>query len=289
MPKKMLIFGFGYTASFLVKKLADLDFYSIGTSRSNQCIGVHHKESNHQLIHFDSLDIEKHLPSTTHLLVSTPPSALLGDPVLSAYQELLKKATHIKWLGYLSSTSVYGDHQGRWVDESSPSILPGKQGQLRLDAEEKWTAFANAYGLPLHIFRLAGIYGPTKNALTRLKSGKKQTIYKPDQFFSRIHVDDIAEIIAASIQNPNPISIYNVSDDEPSPSHIIDDYAAALMGLPRLSRVPVAEAVLSDMANEFYAHNKRVSNLKIKTALSVKLNYPTYREGLEKIYNHGAY
>lgn len=290
MHAKIIIFGFGYTASFLAKKLAGLGFYITGTSRNKECIGFNHKETPYELIHFDPVDIANHLESTTHVLVSIPPTEIVGDPVLSAYSELLKKhADHIKWFGYLSSTGVYGDHQGRWVNEGSASISLGKQGALRLDAETAWTSFANEYHLPLHIFRLAGIYGPQNNALTRIKHGKKQTIYKEGQFFSRIHVEDIAEIIAASIQKPNPISVYNVSDDEPTSSHIIDEYAASLMNFTSLEQVPLAEAALSLMAKEFYTHNKRVSNSKIKKELSIKLNYPTYREGLKKIHDDGDY
>jgi len=290
MPEKIIIFGFGYTASFLAKKLAKLGFYITGTSRNKDCIGFHHKETPYELIHFDTVDMVNQLESATHVLVSIPPTEIVGDPVLSAYKELLKKhADHIKWLGYLSSTGVYGDHQGRWVNEGSASISPGKQGALRLDAETAWNSFANEYHLPLHIFRLSGIYGPQNNALARIKHGKKQTIYKEGQFFSRIHVEDIAEIIATSLQYPNPNSVYNMSDDEPTPSHIIDEYAASLMNLPSLEQVPFAEAALSPMAKEFYTHNKRVSNSKIKKELSITLNYPTYREGLKKIYDDGDY
>lgn len=285
-----MIFGFGYTASFLAKNLAPLGFDIVGTSRNKDCVGLHPTNTSCELIHFEPIDIAKHMASVTHILISPPPTDILGDPVLSAYSELLiQHANHIQWLGYLSSTGVYGDHQGQWVDESSASLSLGKQGERRLDAEIAWSSFANQYHLPLHIFRLAGIYGPEKNALARLKLGKKQTIYKPDQFFSRIHVEDIANILTASIQNPNPISIYNVSDDEPAPSHIVDEYAASLMNLSSLERIPFAEAVLSPMAKEFYANNRRVSNSKIKKELAVKLNYPTYQQGLKKIYAKGEY
>lgn len=286
MPKKMLIFGFGYTAFYIKKKLAHIDFDVLGTSRTKKSSG---------LIDFEHQDIAKNLDSVTHILISTPPTLELGDPVLFTYRELLKKhAHHIEWLGYFSSTSVYGDHQGRWVDESSASRSPGKQGCLRLEAEAAWTEFCEACNIPLHIFRLAGIYGPKRNALTRLKAGEKQTIYKEGQYFSRIHVEDIATIVAASIQNKNLTvakSIYNIADNEPTPTHMIDDYAASLMHLPSPEYVPFedAEALLSPRAKEFYAHNRRVSNAKVKQELSVTLRYPTYQEGLKKIYDDGEY
>lgn len=288
--KKIIIFGFGYSASFLAKKLAKLGFYVVGTTRDKERVGFHHNEGAYELVHFNPIDIANHLVSTAYVLISIPPTQTLGDPVLHDYRDLLKKhACHINWLGYLSSTSVYGDHQGQWVNESSASISPGKQGELRLNAEAAWTSFANECHLPLHIFRLSGIYGPQNNALARINQGKKQSIYKEGQFFSRIHVEDIAEIITSSIQNPNPYSIYNVSDDEPAPSHIIDEYATSLMSRPSLEQIPFAQAALSPMAREFYTHNKRVNNSKIKTELSIQLSYPTYKEGLKKIYNDGDY
>lgn len=287
--KKILIFGFGYTASFLAKKLAGVNFDIIGATRDNEFVKFQ-QETIYKLVHFNSANIEKHLESTTHILVCTPPSEIFADPVLTTYSELLKKHTdHIKWFAYLSSTGVYGNHQGQWVDESSTPISPGKRGKMRLDAETAWTFFANRYGLPLHIFRLAAIYGPQKNVLTRFKQGKTQTIYKPNQFFSRIHVLDIIEIITASIQSPNPMSVYNVADDEPAPSHVVDEFAASLMNMLPLERVPQELATLSPMAREFYSHNRRVSNLKVKEELSIQLNYPTYREGLKKIYDDADY
>ena len=148
---------------------------------------------------------------------------------------------------------------------------------------------AQNYQLPLHIFRIAGIYGPQRNALTRIAQGKTQTIYKENHNFSRIHVEDIAAVLIASIKNPNPISIYNIADDEPAPAHEVDEYAAHLLHAPMPEKVPFELATLSPMAKEFYTHHRRVSNAKIKQELLVKLTYPTYREGLQQLYATGDY
>lgn len=286
MQKKMLIFGFGYSATFIAKKLLNSDFLIVGTTR-------HHPNqeqfsaSSIQYIDFDKISVEEHLSTTTHVLISTPPSSSEGDPVLASFSDALKKsAPHIQWVGYLSSTGVYGDHQGNWVDETAASMKLGTQGKLRLHAEQAWTCFARDHHLPLHIFRLAGIYGPQRNALEQLKAGKNQTIYKPEHYFSRIHVEDIANVIHASILKPNPFSIYNVADNEPAPSYKIDEFAAQLLNRIPPPRVPFEQANLSPMAQEFYSHHRRVSNLKIKQELGVTLNYPSYRNGLMNEYLH---
>jgi len=284
MPK-MFIFGFGYTAQFLAKKLAQLNFQITGTTRDKTKLGYQDEGAGRVImVNFTEADVERELQSATHVLVSTPPSGPLGDPVLINFMPLIKKyIPQMQWLGYLSSTGVYGDHQGDWVDESSASLNLGQQAQFRLNAEQAWLSLAKEYQLPLHIFRIAGIYGPQRNALTRMSHGKTQTIYKKNHFFSRIHVDDMVSTLIASIQTPNPLSIYNLADDEPAPSYAVDEYAASLLGVPLPQRVPFEQATLSPMANEFYTHHRRVSNAKIKRELLVKLQYPTYREGLKQL------
>lgn len=289
MHPKIMIFGFGYTANFLAKELAALDFHVVGTSRNQELLGLNSKHS-YELINFTRMDIEKNLSTATHILVSTPPSAEFGDPVLANFVDLIKKyAPQSQWLGYLSSTGVYGDHQGRWVDESSASLSLGLQAKARLKAEQAWISLAQNHQLPLHVFRIAGIYGPKKNALTRIAQGKIQTIYKENHFFSRIHVADIAAVLVASIKNPKPISIYNVADDEPAPSYKVDAYAAHLLNTPAPEKIPFELAALSPMTKEFYTHHRRVGNAKIKQELLIKLIYPTYREGLQNLYNTGDY
>lgn len=276
-------FGFGYTAKELAPKLIAQDLRVIGTSRTS-----YKQEKNIcgiKLIEFDARDIENYLSLATHLLISIPPTSTMSDVVLIKYGDLIKKqAPYLQWIGYLSSTGVYGDHKGNWVGEDSACIPHTPTGIARLKAEQAWIMFAQKHQLPLHIFRLSGIYGPRRNILERLMHGKKQSIYKENQVFCRIHVDDIVATLLASIQLPNPLSIYNVSDNEPAPAHVVDHYAASLLHQEPLPLIPFSKAHLSLMEQEFYENNRRVSNLKIKKELNVTLNYPTYKEGLTQIW-----
>ncbi len=289
MKSCVFIFGFGYTAKFLTEKFLESNFRVIGTTRKEENFG-HYDCLEHELVDFSDDGVAKYFSTVTHILVSTPPSYKNGDPVIANFSQLIKKfSLQIQWLGYLSSTSVYGDHQGELVDETASSISLGKQGQLRLDAENAWISLANDYQLPLHIFRLAGIYGPKRNALVRLFEGKQHTIYKEKHYFSRIHVEDIASIILSSIQYPNPISIYNVADDEPAPSEVIDAYAASLLNVQAIPLISFEVAKLSPMENEFYSHNRRVSNTKIKKELLIQLKYPSYKEGLKELLKNDGY
>jgi nucleoside-diphosphate-sugar epimerase len=289
MKSCFFILGFGYTAEFLVKELIEFDLQVIGTTRSREKIGFY-PHSNYELVNFSAFNIEKYLKRATHILISIPPTEEKGDLILANFCDLIKKFSHqIQWLGYLSSTSVYGDHQGDWVDETSNSISPSKQGLLRLDAEKAWLSLANDYRLPLHIFRLAGIYGPTRNALVKLLSGKKETIYKKGHFFSRIHVEDIAATLVASVKRPDPLSVYNIADDEPTPSYVVDAYAASLLNMSSIATILFETAKLSPAQKEFYSHDRRVCNFKMKKDLLVKLKYPTYREGLNQLLKDEVY
>jgi len=279
MNPTFLIFGYGYTASFLAKHLSKLHFDVIGTSRhpnQSDCLDA----NDCRLIPFTHDEIKKALTSATHLLITAPPTPS-GDPVITQFESLIKEQQHtIKWIGYLSSTGVYGDHQGAWVDEQTVSNSLGERGVLRRNAEKAWLQLGQKYNLPVHVFRLSGIYGPHRNALKELLSGKNHSLYKEGQFFSRIHVEDICTILLKSMEHPNPLSIYNVADDEPSSSHEVIQYAASLLNIPAPPLLPIEKATLSPMAREFYSQNRRVSNVKIKKELLVQLNYPSYREGL---------
>lgn len=290
MPQNLLIFGFGYTAHFLAEKLRETQFTVTATTRDNNTVGFN-SNLNCELIDFTEKNIEQTLATTTHILISTPPSEDVGDPVIANFSHLLKKyMKNIQWIGYLSSTSVYGDHQGRWVDESSPAITPGILGNARLSAEHEWISLTQAYQVPLTIFRLAGIYGPKRNILARLMAGKQDTIFKENHFFSRIHVEDIASAIIAAMQNiTKGVTIYNIADDEPAPSYIVDEYAAFLLNRPALTRIAYETAILSPMAKEFYSHNKRVSNAKLKKELHIQLIYPSYKEGLTHLLHQENY
>jgi len=222
------------------------------------------------------------LPPRTHLLLSAPPGEA-GDPVLSHHRDvLLGQCERLAWVGYLSTTAVYGDRQGGWVDETSALSPASERGKRRVLAERAWLALADA-GLPVHTFRLAGIYGPGRGPFEKIRRGTAQRIDKAGQVFGRIHVEDIATVLQASIARPDPGTPYNVTDDLTcSPQEVIG-HAADLLGLPRPPLVAFEDAEMSPMARSFYGENKRVANERIKTDLGVALAYPTYREGLASI------
>lgn len=277
------IFGFGYTAQALAHKLIAQGFHVIGTSRSPEKQKQNHL--NLKLIDFDLVEIERHLNLATHLLISIPPAKAFGDPVLNHCADLIKnQAPYLQWIGYLSSTGVYGNHEGKWVDEESECIPHTPTGITRWQAEKDWLSLARQHQLPLHVFRLSGIYGPGRNALERLMQGQTQSIFKENQVFSRIHVDDIVSTLLASMKQPHPLAIYNVSDDEPASAHDVMLYAAKLLHKEPPLLIPFAKAQLSPMEKEFYANSRRVANLKIKTQLHVILQYKNYKEGLNQIW-----
>lgn len=225
-------------------------------------------------------DLSQAIGAATHVLISAAPTEE-GDPVLTALQsELAAHADRLEWVGYLSTTGVYGDHQGGWVDESTPLTPSTKRGKLRVLAERQWQALAADAGLPLHIFRLAGIYGPGRGPFAKVRSGSARRIIKPNQVFSRIHRDDIAKVLGASIKRPRPGAVYNVCDDLAAPPEDVIAHAAELLGLPLPPSEDFETADMTPMARSFYAESKRVRNDLIKDELGVKLAFPTYREGL---------
>jgi nucleoside-diphosphate-sugar epimerase len=222
------------------------------------------------------------LDRITHLLVSVPPDAA-GDPVLAVHGEDIARIKGLRWLGYLSTTSVYGDHGGGWVDETAELAPSGDRGRRRVAAEAGWLELWHRRGVPVHIFRLAGIYGPGRSPFDALRAGTAKRIDKPGQVFSRIRVEDLAHVLAASISRPRPGAIYNVCDDDPAAPEAVVAHAAALLGMPAPPLVPFEAAELSPMARSFYDDNKRVSNRLIKSELGVTLRYPDYRAGLAAI------
>jgi nucleoside-diphosphate-sugar epimerase len=223
-------------------------------------------------------EAEEAARNVTHVLASAPPD-MAGDPILRALGPALQQGG-LKWLAYLSTTGVYGDHAGGWVDETTPCAPISQEGQRRRQAEDLWLAS----GLPVHIFRLPGIYGPGRSAFDRLSEGSARRIVKPGQVFSRIHVEDIARALACSIARPNPPRIYNIADDEPAPPQDPIAFAAALAGLPIPPEIPFEQADLSPMAQRFYAESKRVSNARAKAELGWSPTFPSYREGLAAIW-----
>ncbi|MCF6429692.1 SDR family oxidoreductase [Leisingera sp. MMG026] len=271
MRKTLLCLGFGYTARALAPRLLAQGWRVIGTSREAvEAEGV-------EMITWPGQDVP--LDGVTHVLSSIGPN-MAGDPVLAAMAGQITAAPSLEWVGYLSTTAVYGHHDGAWVDEATPVTPSSERGDWRARAEAQWQAIP---GLPLHIFRLAGIYGPGRGPFAKLMAGKARRIIKPGQVFSRIHVEDIAQVLAASIAQPRPGAIFNVCDDDPAPPQDVLGHAAELLGLPVPAEVPFDEAGMTPMARSFYGENKRVRNLRIKEELGVKLLYPTYREGLRAV------
>ncbi len=277
MTRTLLSFGHGYTARALSRHLVAPDWRVIGTTRKpDQLDEVNASGAEPVIWPGEAVSFD----DVTHLLISTAPSSD-GDPVLRDLRdEIVARADQFEWVGYLSTTAVYGDHDGRWVDEATPATPTAERGKWRVMAEQQW---AEIPGLPLHVFRLAGIYGPGRGPFSKLRRGGLRRIIKPGQVFSRIHVEDIAQVLRASIARPNPGAIYNVCDDEPVPPQDVIGYAAELQGLPLPPAVNFEEADMTAMARSFYNENKRVRNDRIKEELGVDLLYPNYRVGLEAL------
>ena len=220
------------------------------------------------------------------VLISAPPQVAVGkastnrekhaDRLFASIAPILLHSSHLKWLGYLSSTNVYGNHNGAWVNESTPCTPTGKRGVLRLEAEQPW----RTSGLPAHTFRLAGIYGPKRNQLRKLQRGKARRLMKPVHVFNRIHEADIAQTLNASLASPDPGRVYKLADDHPAPPQDVLGYSARLLGCALPEVEDYATAPLTGLAAEFYWDNKRVCNHRIKTELGVNLRYPDYRTGL---------
>ncbi len=273
----LLSFGHGYSAQALTDILPD-DWRVIGTTRKAEKIETLKAQGVEPVI-WPGSDLIAALDDATHLLISAAPSED-GDPVLNELRdEIAKRRDQFAWVGYLSTTGVYGDHNGDWVDESAELTPATKRGQLRVMAETDWRSM----DLPLHIFRLAGIYGPGRGPFSKVRSGSARRIIKKGQVFSRTHVEDIAQVLLASINRPNPGAAYNVCDDDPAPPEDVIAYAAELLDMP----IPPAEdfetAEMTPMARSFYAESKKVRNDRIKDELGVVLKYPDYRAGLDDL------
>ena len=272
----LLSFGHGYSARALVPLLPG--WRVIGTTRSPERAEALRAEGIEARI-FPGDALSADIAEATHLLTSIAPDAE-GDPVLRVHgAEIAAVAPRLAWVGYLSTTGVYGDHGGGWVDENTPLAPSTKRGEMRVSAEAEWLAVP---GLPLHVFRLAGIYGPGRGPFAKIRAGTARRIVKPGQVFSRVHVDDIAATLRASIERPEPGAVYNVCDDTPAPPQDVLADAAEMLGVPPPPEIAFAEADLSPMARSFYAESKRVRNDRIK-ALGVRLRHPDHRSGLRAI------
>ncbi|KAB0267539.1 SDR family oxidoreductase [Microvirga brassicacearum] len=284
----LFVFGFGYTAQALVRSPAQQWSRVAGTVRDAAKAERLRAEGIAACTFEDVAMVTEEIRRADAILVSTPP-ADGADPTYARYAGLIEKAGREAWLGYLSTTGVYGDQAGGWVDETVPPDPRNGRSSRRVEAERSWLELGARSRLTVAIFRLAGIYGPGRNAFVSLARGTAQRIVKPGQVSNRIHVDDIAAVLAASIARPRSAEIYNVSDNEPAPPQDIIAYAAKLAGIPVPPDIPFERAELSPMSQSFYAENKRISNRLIREELGVRLRYPTYREGLEALYASGEY
>jgi len=279
----LFCFGLGYSAGYLARRLRERGWRISGTCRSAEKVRELESAGIEAFV-FDGAQPlapagRRRLGEADHLLVSVPPSQD-GDLVLRHHHNDLAARPDLAWLGYLSTTGVYGDRGGAWVDETSPPSPGTERAERRLAAEADWLALFREHGLPVHLFRLAGIYGPGRSALEAVRNGRARRILKPGQVFSRIHVADIARVIEASMARPAPGRIYNVCDDRPAPAAEVTARAAELLDLAPPPAIAFDEADLSPMARSFYEECRRVSNRRIKDELGVTLAYPDYEAGL---------
>jgi nucleoside-diphosphate-sugar epimerase len=282
---KLFCFGLGYSAETLAKRLAAKGWRIAGTARDLANI-ERLRGRGYEVCRFtgeaDNAKLVAALAGTTHLLHSIPPGPD-GDTVLRNYRAEIANLSTLDWIGYLSTVGVYGNHAGGAVDEATQPHPNNERTRARVVAESGWRALGEEIGRPAQVFRLAGIYGPGRSALDKLRAGTARRIVKPGQVFNRIHVEDIASVLEASIARPRSGAIYNVADDEPAPPEDVIAYGAGLLGIEPPPEVPFAEADLSPMARSFYGDSRRVSNALIKSELGVRLAYPNYREGLKAL------
>lgn len=270
-------FGLGYVGTAVCEALLHKGWTISGTVRTEDKRAALEAKGfevfcDQAIVHEATL---KALSRASHILVTVPPS-VGGDSIFDTYHSVLSSLKTVRWLGYLSSSIVYGDAQGAWIDEDTPVNPNNQRGDRRIKAEKDWLDC----GFAGHIFRISGIYGPERNALVKIKNGTAQPVLKENHVFCRIHIDDIVVSLIASMKRPNAGSVYNLADDEPAASQDVISYAAQLLNMISPEAVRIEEGGLSPMALSFYDGCRRLKNNKIKNELGVKLIYPTYREGL---------
>ena len=271
--KTALLLGTGYVARAMAPHLQTLGYKVSGTYHRKQ-----YAIKDVQMIPFDS-DATVEAFEDSNIVISSIPPSNGGDPALTALEDAKCTAD---WIGYLSATSVYGDRGGQWAFEDEPPNPSLDRGRRRADAEIDWIET----GWPVHIFRLAGIYGLGRAPFDKIRNGKAKAIIKPGHIVNRIHVDDICSALLASIQAPNPQRIYNVADGNPAPPQDVLDYAASLIDAPKPDRVNLSRADISDMARSFYSESKRIDNSRTRRDLKWSPEHPTYKEGLSAILKH---
>ena len=284
--RHLLCFGFGYCARALADTLRNDPGYTV--------TGTYRRSTSRDMLRtngFKALPFTRNLPiddavsaleTATDLILSIPPDGR-GDPVFDLLQHAIARAPKLRWIGYLSTTGVYGDRNGGWVDEDSALEPTGKRGRRRVRAERAWESLCQRHQIGYAGFRLAGIYGPERNAFTTIQSGRARRLVKPGQVFSRIHLHDITQILENAVRQ-RATGPFNICDHEAAPPQEVIRHACDMLKVTPPPEIALAEAELSDMARSFYRDNKRVSNTRMIEVLQVKLKYPTYREGLAALF-----
>lgn len=278
--KKLLIYGYGYTASYLVETLNTENYLIIGSSREEKKFNSDNKKV--KFINNSQVNNCLLKDDITHILVSVPPNDL-GDIFIQNYREIITKNKNIEWIGYLSATNVYGDHNGELVSESSQTKPKTKKGINRLVAEKQWLELISKFNLPIKIFRLAGIYGPNRNIKERLIKGLVKNIFKEGQFFSRIHVEDIANILNLSMNNITKNKIYNLADDFSCNLNVIIEYLCEKNSLIKPAQIDFDDMSLDYKKESFFLENKRVDNSLVKKDLLKNFKYPSFKEGYKNL------
>lgn len=290
MTMRVFIFGAGYSARAFARSMAGEAEWIGGTTRTEAKFeGL--RVAGIEPFAFDgtgvSPEIAAELARTTHLVVSAGPNEA-GDPVIAAASgHILNSMPNLRWIGYLSTVGVYGNHDGSWIDETAECKPRAGRSDNRREAEKEWEALAAKRGVPLAILRLSGIYGPGRNAFVNLASGTARRLIKPGQIFNRIHVDDIAGSLAHLARHETG-GIFNVTDDEPAPPQDVVAFAALLMGVEPPPEIDFESAELSSMARSFYGENKRVSNAKLK-ATGYRFVQPNYREAFRTMWTEDTW
>ena len=285
---KVFCFGFGQVAKYFVKKiLKEKQALELNVSSRKKTHKLTFEGIDYNSYEFNDKKIDKDIKikikDADFILISIPPIDN-EDIVVKNFKETIKK-TNTKWITYLSATSVYGNHDGAWVNENSETKPTSTSGIKRLNAEDQWLKFANENNLPLQIFRLSGIYSEENNILKRLISGQAKIIKKENHFFSRIHVEDIANILFYSMKKFKRNEIYNISDDKPAPQEEIASYGSKLLKV-KSPKILELETLEEGMLKDFYKDSKKVDNKKVKNFFGYQFTYPTYKEGLDKIFNN---
>ncbi|URQ75274.1 MAG: SDR family oxidoreductase [Candidatus Ochrobactrum gambitense] len=285
---RIFLFGAGYSAQAFAKRMTGEVERIDGTTRHEQKFPTLEKSGISPVL-FDgetpSPELLERLAKATHAVISIAPGEA-GDPALAWVEEALRRPDNtIRWIGYLSTVGVYGDHKGAWVDETTPCKPVSRRSLERVEAEQAWTSLSERHGTPLAILRLSGIYGPGRNAFVNLERGTARRLVKQDQVFNRIHVEDIAGALRF-LAGTDTGGIFNITDNEPSPPQDVVAYAAELMGVTPPPEVAFEDAELTPMARSFYGENKRVSNQRIQ-ALGYTFAYPDYKTAFSAMWKDG--